>query len=214
LEQALEKIGEQVQAVMDQGGVPLSIGGEHTVTLPAVKAVRSLHPDLVVVHLDAHTDLREHYEGSPINHATVMRRIAEIVGPDHLIQLGIRSGTKEEFAWMREHGTVLEWLPSAERSFLKRIDNRPVYLTVDLDVLDPSCMPGTGNPEAGGWSYREMERLLHVMNSVHLAAADVVELNPSLDSSEVSTITAAKIVRELLLILARPRREDRLGIGA
>ncbi|MCA1960850.1 MAG: agmatinase [Desulfomonile sp.] len=201
LEETLAAIREMTALVMTASAFPLCLGGEHTIALPVVEALNEVHPDLIVVHADAHTDLREHYEGNPINHATVMRRIAEIVGPDRLIQLGIRSGTKEEFAWMRRHATILQWGPAAERDLLRRIGDRPVYLSFDLDVLDPVCFPGTGNPEPGGWFYADVERLLFALDRVHLVAADVVELNPRVDPSEVSTITAARIVRELLLIL-------------
>jgi agmatinase len=177
------------------------MGGEHTVALPICQAVNEVCSNVVVVHADAHADLRDEYEGSRINHATVIRRIVELIGSDRLIQLGIRSGTKEEFIWMRENGAILQWAPFSDKTLVDRIADRPVYLTLDLDVLDPACMPGTGNPEAGGWFYKDLERLLHAMNHVNLVAADVVELNPTLDPSESSAITAAKIVRELLLIV-------------
>lgn len=212
LEAVLAAIREHVARVIAAAAFPLCLGGEHTVALPIVEALASVYPDLVVVHADAHADLREHYEGNALNHATVMRRIAEIVGPQRLIQLGIRSGTREEFTWMRRHATILHWGPAAERELIRRLRNRPVYLSFDLDVLDPSCFPGTGNPEPGGWLYSDVERLLHVLDRVDLVAADVVELNPRLDPSEVSTITAARIVRELLLIVGnRPttRRSTR-----
>lgn len=203
LEAALAAIREAIGQVLAAGAFPLCLGGEHTVALPVVEALTVLYPDLMVVHADAHSDLREHYEGNAINHATVMRRIAEIVGPARLIQLGIRSGTREEFAWMQGHGTLLHWRPAAERELLRRLAGRPVYLSFDLDVLDPACFPGTGNPEPGGWMYADVERLLWALDTANLVGADVVELNPRVDASEVSSITAARIVRELLLILGR-----------
>jgi agmatinase len=197
----LERIRNQAREVIRQGGFPLCIGGEHTITLPAVQAVGELFPDVMIIHVDAHADLRTDYEGNLINHATVMRRVGEAVGPERLVQLGIRSGTREEFSWMKENGTLFQWGPSAQKALSARIGARPVYLTVDLDVMDPACVPGTGNPEPGGWFFQDMERLIHAMRGMNLVAADVVELNPSLDLSGASTITAARIVRELLLIL-------------
>lgn len=138
-----------------------------------------------------------------------MRRVAEVAGPGNLIQLGVRSGTREEFDWMRQKETCLAWNPQAEGKLLQRVENRPVYLSLDLDVLDPACLPGTGNPEPGGWSYHDLERLFRALNLANLVAADVVELSPRFDSSEVSSVTAAKIVRELLLILGnRAPRSD------
>jgi agmatinase len=203
LEEALRLIFEAASRVLRAGARPLCLGGEHTITLPIVQALAEMHQDFIIIHLDAHTDLRDAYEGSTLNHATVMRRVAELVGPDRIIQLGIRSGTKEEFWWMRDHSTLLDWGPAAEKELLRRIGDRPVYLTLDLDVLDPSCFPSTGNPEPGGWSYRDLERLLQVLERLPVLGADVVELNPDIDPCEVGAITAARIVRELVLILGR-----------
>lgn len=203
LEEALGRIEGNVSDVVARGGVPLLIGGEHTITLPAVKAFTKTHSDFYVIHLDAHSDLRDDYEGSTVNHATVIKRIADIIGPKRIIQLGIRAGTREEFAWMRSNGTLIQW-GARTPTFLTRIVGRlPVYLTVDLDVLDPACFPGTGNPEPGGWFYRDMEEFFRALKRMNLLGADVVELNPGLDPSQTSTITAAKIIRELLLILGR-----------
>ncbi len=201
LDEALQAIEKAVLDILGNSAVPLSIGGEHTVTLPIVRALKTRHEDFVILHLDAHTDLRDDYEGNRVNHATVMRRVSEIVGPRNLIQLGIRSGTREEFQWMSNHDTLLSWGPHGEKTLGERIGGRPVYLTLDLDVLDPACMPGTGNPEAGGWWYNDLVRLFRFLEGARLIGADVVELNPKLDPTEVSTITAAKIVRELLLVL-------------
>jgi agmatinase len=206
LESCIANIERAASEILSQGGVPLCLGGEHTITLPLARAINRFYPDATIIHLDAHTDLRDSYEGSYINHATVIRRVCEVIGPDRLIQLGIRSGTLEEFFWMREHGTRLEWGPGLEKTLLRKVGDCPVYLTLDLDVLDPACLPATGNPEAGGWFYHDMERFYQALCRMHLVGADVVELNPGLDSSEVGAITAAKIVRELLLILAMNRR--------
>jgi agmatinase len=201
LESALDKIEAAVSQILRGSAMPLCIGGEHTITLPIIKALNKAYDDFVVIHVDAHSDLRDDYEGSFINHATVVRRVAEIIGPSRLVQLGVRSGTREEFLWMRENATLMQWVPRAEKALLKRILGRHVYLTLDLDVLDPACMPATGNPEAGGWHYADLERLLAVLSCQNLVGADIVELNPRLDASEVGAVTAAKIVRELLLVL-------------
>lgn len=203
LESALEEIRAASRKILDQGATPVCLGGEHTLTLAAVQALADLHRDCFVIHLDAHSDLRDDYEGSPLNHATVIRRMVDVIGPEKLVQFGIRAGTREEFRWMHENGTLLHWGVGSEKALLKRIEDMPVYLTLDLDVLDPACFPGTGNPEAGGWSYGDMERLFRVLDRVNVIAADVVELNPGLDPTGVSSITAAKIVRELLLVIGK-----------
>ncbi|MEW6529584.1 MAG: agmatinase [Thermodesulfobacteriota bacterium] len=202
VEDSLARIEDRAKQILASNCPILSVGGEHTITLPLVRAALEMYPDLVLIHADAHSDLREQYEGTTINHATVMRRIAELIGRDQLVQLGIRAGTREEFAWMRERFTLLSWNPAAEKELFRRVERRPVYLSLDLDVLDPSCFPGTGNPEPGGWPYQELERLLWATTSMNLVAADVVELSPRYDPSGVSAITAARVVRELLLILA------------
>lgn len=203
LDDDLKLILEATTRLLQEGARPLCLGGEHTITLPIVQALQAFSQDFVVIHADAHTDLRDKYEGSPLNHATVIRRVADVVGPERIIQLGIRSGTKEEFSWMRDHFTLLDWGQAAEKKLFQRIGDRPVYLTLDLDVLDPACFPSTGNPEPGGWFYQDLERLLQALERLHLVGADVVELNPAVDPCEVGAITAARIVRELLLILAR-----------
>lgn len=201
IEDSLHLIRTAVTEILRLGGLPLCIGGEHTITLPIIEALQEIGQEFVIVHLDAHSDLRDTYEGSRTNHATVMRRVVEIVGPERLIQIGIRSGAREEFTWMREHSTLIHWIAGAENTLLRRISGARVYLSLDLDVLDPACFPATGNPEAGGWSYTDLERVLHVLDRTELLGADVVELNPGLDPSAVGAITSAKIVRELLLIL-------------
>ncbi len=201
--EALAAIRAEVTRILQAGGKPFWFGGEHLVTLPGVQALHKKYPDLKVIHLDAHTDLREDYEGEPLNHATVIKRVAELIGPGSLTQLGIRSGTREEFQWMRDNGTLLTWIDGAEKQLLKRIGDAPVHITLDLDVLDPALMPPTGNPEAGGWFYHDIERFFRACRPMNIVSADVVELNPSLDYSGVGAATAAKITRELILLLQR-----------
>ncbi|MEW6351258.1 MAG: agmatinase [Thermodesulfobacteriota bacterium] len=201
VESILRTIELAATDIESRGAKILAVGGEHTITLPIVRVLAKTRPDLLVVHLDAHTDLRDHYEGNRFSHATVMRRVYDVLGPGRLVQLGIRAGTREEFRWMRDQNTILNWGENGAEDLRARIGSRPVYLTLDLDVLDPACLPGTGNPEPGGWFYKDLERLLVTLGSADLIGADVVELNPGLDPSQASSVTAAKIVRELLLIL-------------
>ncbi len=201
VEKAMHKIESAATDILMLGAIPLAIGGEHTITLGVVKALKRVYPDLAVVHLDAHTDLRDDYEGNSLNHATVIKRTAELIAPPNLVQLGIRSGTRQEFNWMQDNGTLLRWMPGAEKLLLKRLDRLPVYVTLDLDIMDPACFPGTGNPEAGGWFYGDMERFLSALTMINVVGIDVVELNPALDPSGASTILAAKIIRELLIVL-------------
>lgn len=201
LETCLERIESFCSTILNHGAKPVALGGEHTVTLPIVRGLNKVCHDFLVIHLDAHTDLRDTYEGASLSHATVIRRVVDLIGPERLIQMGIRSGTREEFVWMKQNGTLYQWDKGTEKSLLKRLNNCEVYVTLDLDVLEPACLPGTGNPEAGGWFYNDLERFIKILTSVKLIGADVVELNPGLDKSGMSSILAAKIVRELLLVI-------------
>lgn len=183
-------------------GLPLVIGGEHTATLGAIRGVRRLYPDLFVIQLDAHLDLRDTYGGLRLSHATVMRRVAEEIGFDRLAQFGVRSGTREEYALARrclESSATLKAPPRV----LQRIRAHPLYLTIDIDVLDPACAPGTGCPEPGGATFRDVTSFLHVLRGMNVVGADVMEVLPAVDVNDISSIAAAKLIREIALLFAR-----------
>ncbi len=202
---ALDMINRTVTGIVEAGKKPFMIGGEHLVTLPAFKAVQLKYPDVCLLHLDAHTDLREDYLGEQLSHSSVVRRIWEIVGDGRIWQLGIRSGLKEEFAWAGEgHTSLRPFDLSAAAEAVKSLSGKRVYLTIDLDVLDPSIMPGTGTPEPGGVSFNELQKALCSFGRLNIVAADVVELAPRLDNSGISTAVACKVMRELLLLMGKP----------
>ena len=190
-----------------------AIGGEHLVTLPALRAAHEKYPDLAVVHFDAHTDLREEYLDTRLSHATVLRRIWDVVGDGRIHQFGIRSGERAEWRWAAEGHTDLHrfgFQGLDEVLSGLRAAGRPVYLTIDLDVLDPSCFPGTGTPEAGGVTFAALlSAALRVIARTHVVACDLVELSPPLDPSGISTATALKLLREMLLALERPHMGNR-----
>jgi len=194
-----------VHGILTDGKVPLMIGGEHLVSYPAVVAISKIYPDVHVIHLDAHTDLREEFGGSKLSHATVLKRIWDILGDGRIFQFGIRSGTKEEFDFARvHHHTYMESLRiNTIGNVLESLTGKKVYITIDLDVLDPSIMSGTGTPEAGGITYRELEEFFVLLRNanVEIVGADMVELSPAHDPSGVSTATACKVLREMALIL-------------
>jgi agmatinase len=198
----LERIGETVTRILADGKKPFMIGGEHLVTLPAVDACWRRWPDLAVLHLDAHADLRESYLGERLSHATVMRRIWDITGDGSIWQLGIRSGTAEEFAFARE-GHVCQYRFDLDgmTAFVEAIGSRPLYLSIDLDVLDPSCFPGTGTPEPGGPPFTALLAALAHLAGSRIVGADLVELAPPLDPSGISTAAALKALRELMILL-------------
>ncbi len=203
-EQALGMIEETAEHILSDGKLPFLLGGEHLVTLGAVRAAVKHHPELCVVHFDAHTDLRDEYLGVRLSHASVIRRCHELLGDGRIFQFGIRSGDRVEFEWAAEHTELhkfgFEGLSDAAEELQKR--NAPVYFTIDLDVLDPSVFPGTGTPEAGGVSFMALfEAMRTVTERCRVVGCDMVELAPQLDPTGASTATACKAVRELLLML-------------
>jgi agmatinase len=201
-EPVLAMIEEKTAQILSAGKIPVMLGGEHLVTLGAVRAVAAAHPDLHIVHFDAHADLREDYLGNQLSHACVIRRCHDILGDGRIHQFGIRSGTRDEFAFMSAGHVAAERHTCSTLARLSLPPETPVYLTVDMDVLDPSEFPGTGTQEAGGLRFRELlAALLDVFARFHVVAFDNVELAPSLDSSGRSTALACKMLREELLAL-------------
>ena len=200
---ALDMIHSYAKNVLEDGRLPLLIGGEHLVSLPAIQAAAEKYPDLAVIHFDAHTDLRDEYLGNHLSHATVIRRVWDILGDGRIHQFGIRSGERAEWEWAREgHTNLRPFTFEGLASAVEAVKDRPVYLTIDLDVLDPSAFPGTGTPEAGGVTFVElMKAALRVIRSCNIVACDMVELSPPLDPSGTSTATALKLLREMLLAL-------------
>ncbi|MDD3364504.1 MAG: agmatinase [Syntrophomonas sp.] len=177
-----------------------SIGGEHLVTLPLIKAYRDFFPNLVVIQMDAHADLREEYLGESLSHATVMRHILQLVGERNLFQLGIRSGTREELQYAsRSSNLYLDCFLSVMDEVKNKVGDRPVYISLDIDVLDPAFAPGTGTPEAGGVSSRELLQMLNGLSDLNVVGFDMVEISPPFDIGDNTSILGAKIMREALL---------------
>ena len=199
---ALRQIEEQAAEILAAGKRPFMLGGEHLVTLGAFRAAVKKHPDIHIIHFDAHADLRDDYLEAKLSHACVLRRCWELVGDGRIFQFGIRSGDREEFAWGSSHVTTRRFDFEGLEETLDQLKGKPVYFTLDLDVLDPSVFPGTGTPEPGGVSFDALRRAAQaVCQKANVVACDVNELSPHYDQSGVSTITACKIVREMLLAL-------------
>lgn len=201
-DRALEMIEAKAAEILDAGKVPFLLGGEHLVTLGSVRAAARRHPDLRIIHFDAHADLREDYLGVRLSHACVMRRCHDILGDGRIWQFGIRSGTRDEFAFMKAGHVVTEPFTAKTLAGLSFPKGTPVYLTVDLDVLDPSEFPGTGTQEAGGLRFAELHSALcEILSRFNVVALDNVELSPALDPSGRSTALACKLLREELLAM-------------
>ena len=198
-EPVVAAVGEATQAVLELGLAPLMLGGEPSISSGAVAAVAARHPELVLVQLDAHADLRDSYLGSRHSHACAMRRCLEVLPSQTLLHIAIRSGTRPEFTELRQSGRLVAIEQMAKSLQPRR--GRPLYLTVDLDWFDPGVLPGTGTPEPGGFHWSEFAALVEELRHHRLVAADVVELAPQLDPSGVSAVLAAKVVRSLLLLL-------------
>lgn len=202
-EAALSDIEDRTAQILNDGKLPLMIGGEHLITLGAVRAVLKQYPDLHMIHFDAHADLRDDYLGAKLSHACVLRRCHELLGDGRIHQFCIRSGEKTEFAFAKAHTDMHPFDFVGLRAVVDQLTeaNVPVYVTIDLDCLDPSVFPGTGTPEAGGVTFMQLLTAILEVCKTNVVGADVNELAPMLDVSGVSTATACKVLRELLLAL-------------
>ena len=193
---SLDVIKKNVEDIYRDEKRVFGIGGEHLVTLPEIQAISQFVDNLAIVHFDAHTDLREEYLGEALSHSAVIRHSADIVGFENLKQIGIRSGMKEEFELMKKHNTLVH-----EYSELDCLKDKNIFVTVDLDVLDTSIMPGTGTPEVGGLNFNELVGWFKYLSKFNIVGADVVELAPDYDASGASTAVATKVIRELLMAM-------------
>jgi len=184
---------------------PLIIGGEHSITTGIIKSIIKKSPELIMIQLDAHADLRDEWLGNKFSHACTMKRCLEILPSKKIFQIGIRSGTKLEFIEMKKTKRLIPHDLGNEAKYLEKalkdFKGTPIYLTFDLDWFDPSIMPGTGTPEPGGYFWRDFEAIVEVLKSHNLIGADVVELSPKLDHSGISSILAAKVIRSLIMLL-------------
>ena len=200
-EEALKDIEEQAHKIVNDGKLPIMIGGEHLVTFAAVKAVFEKYPKMHIIHFDAHADLRDDYLGAKLSHACVIRRCFELVGDGRIHQFCIRSGDREEFRFADEHTDMHKFDFDGLTELIEELksDNLPVYFTIDLDCLDPSVFCGTGTPEAGGVNFKELLNAILEVSKTNIVGADLNELAPMLDISGASTAVACKVLRELIL---------------
>jgi agmatinase len=205
VEESLDIVYETVAKIIADNKKPMMIGGEHLVTFPVVKALMEKYEDLHIIHLDAHTDLRDEFLGRRLSHATVIKRCYDILGDGRIFQFGIRSGEKQEFDFAKNGHTFMQKFNfNGLADVIEKIKDKPVYITIDLDVLDPSIFPGTGTPEPGGVTFNDLLDAMQKFEKLNnVVGADLVELAPMLDSSSVSTVAAAKALREMILLLHR-----------
>ncbi len=200
---ALRKISRRTSDILDDGKFPLLIGGEHLVTLGAVREVEKRYPNMHIIHFDAHADLRDNYLDATLSHACVIRRCHELLGDGRIHQFCIRSGERAEFEFAKEHTDMHPFGFEGLDELITELAQKdiPVYFTIDLDCMDPSVFPGTGTPEAGGVTFLQLLEAIRKVCKTNVVAADINELAPMLDASGVSTATACKVLRELILAL-------------
>ena len=196
---ALSAIEETAAEVLAADKIPVLLGGEHLVTLGAVRAAAKRYPGLRLIHFDAHADLRADYMGEALSHASVIRRCHDILGDGRIYQFGIRSGSREEMRWSDTHTRMEKFRADTIGEAVKEIGDAPLYITLDLDVVDPAEFPGTGTPEAGGLRFTELLAALLSLRGLNVKAFDICELSPHYDHSGASTALACKVLREMLL---------------
>ena len=193
---ALQITEENVDCIYNDNKKLLGVGGEHLITLASVKSVLKKFDNVAVIQFDAHTDLREQYLGEELTHSGVMYRIAELIGYENIAQIGLRSGEKEEFDLVKKYSTL-----KTKKEELDKFKGKNIFLTIDLDVLDPSLMSGVGTPEAGGLTYLELMDWLLYLKNFNIIGADIMELAPDVDITKTSTATTCKLIREVLALL-------------
>lgn len=202
-----EEVERRVERILDDGKFPVLIGGEHSVSIGAFRAMARRYPNISILQLDAHSDMRDEYEGSPCNHACVMARAKELT--PNITQVGIRSTAREELHNIDPERTFYAHRIAEDSGWIERVSSQlgeEVYITIDLDVLDPSVLPSTGTPEPGGLSYREVISLLRRIIEEHrVVGLDVVELCPN-PSAKASDFLAAKLIYQFLSLLYADRK--------
>ena len=199
----IKSVKSATDFIISQSLTPIMLGGEHSITSGAIEALVNKYPDLILIQLDAHADLRNSYMGNEYSHACAMQRCLDVLPEKKILQVGIRSGTKEEFKIMGQHNQLVKFLPGENAQELKKAllpySNSPIYLTIDLDWFDPSLLPGTGTPEPGGFFWNDFEVILETLKNFRIVASDIVELSPEIDNSGVSSVVAAKVLRSLIM---------------
>jgi agmatinase len=196
---SLALIRKALCTILSEKKFPITLGGDHLITLPIVEEILRVYPHLYLIQIDAHADLREDYLGETLSHSTVMRKVVDRLGEGRLFQVGIRSGTEEEFKLAKKIKSIVSSDRGSLTSMVRRLRNQPVYISLDLDVIDPGLLPGVGTPEPGGFTFERFLSLLKELQPLHVIGFDMVELTPDYDPTQVSSITASVLLREMIL---------------
>jgi agmatinase len=196
---SLSLIRKALGQILSKKKFPILLGGDHLITLPIIEELSRKHPNLHLVHVDAHTDLREDYLGEALSHSTVMRKVVDHLGEGRLFQIGIRSGTEDEFKLARKWKSIVANDARSLKAMVKRLKNLPVYITLDLDVMDPGLLPGVGTPEPGGLTFQGLLSIFKTLQPLRVIGFDLVELTPDYDPTGISSVTASVVLREMIL---------------
>ncbi len=207
---ALDLVGKTVRGILTAGKFPVVLGGDHLVTLPVMEEIDRFYPNSCLLHLDAHADLREDYLGETHSHSTVMRKVIERLGNIRFFQIGMRSGTEEEFKLAKRLKSTVPLQAGSLRSLVKQIRKRAVYLSLDLDLLDPGFLPGVGTPEPGGLTFQELIALLKQLQPLRVIGFDLMELTPDYDPTQISSVTASVILREMILAFCHSKKNRKV----
>ncbi len=197
----LDAARQEMSRFWHPGLRPVMLGGDHTATLPVLEVLASAIAELRVLHLDAHPDTRAEFMGERFNYASAMARVMEVVPPERVFQVGMRTGSREEFE--RRHPNFFPattHVPAdAVRLILPELRRHPVYVTIDIDILDPSEAPGTGSPEPGGLRVPELVEIIRILEAVEVVGTDLVEVAHAHDPSGRTGIAGSWILREAIL---------------
>lgn len=214
IERAVREIEEHAAGIIGPDKRHISIGGDHTIALPMLRALNKVHGPMALLHFDAHLDTWDTYFDQPVTHGTIFRRAFEegLLVEDRSMHVGIRGPVYDKDDFLRDHSYGFQiirssdldviGIPAAIEQVKNRIGDIPVYLSVDIDVLDPAFAPGTGTPEMGGLAARELLRLLRGLNGLNLIGADVVEVAPAYDHADITSLAAATVVFDQLALMA------------
>jgi agmatinase len=197
----LTRAREEIRAFWRPGVLPVMLGGDHTATLSVVEVLAPAIPDLRILQLDAHPDLREEFLGERYNYASAMARVMDVVAPERVYQVGMRSGAREEYRRKAPHVFPAHAVRPVEavRGLVPELARHPLYVTIDVDVLDPSEAPGTGAPEPCGITASELVEIVRLLEPCRIVGTDLMEVAQAFDPSGRTGITASWILREAIL---------------
>jgi agmatinase len=197
---ALAQISDAMAYAARHARLGVMFGGEHTGSLGGFRGIRAVYPDAVILQADAHLDMRPHYEGTEFSHATWLNHVGQEFGFSIIHQVGLRSGERAEWSLARRETAWSSTELSLPGSVREGIGNLPLYVSIDIDVLDPAHAPGTGCPEPGGVTFRELADFLYGLEGLNVVGMDVMEVSPNLEASNITAAAAAKLVREAILL--------------